>query len=83
MDGTRTAGVQDHVHRYLEFHEVEAEYILNERGAMDQLNQTVTEREVDIVLMGTHGGSLFQQVFTGSALDHMLRESKVPTFICR
>jgi nucleotide-binding universal stress UspA family protein len=33
--------------------------------------------------MGSHGGSVLQQVFVGSALDYMLRESKVPTFICR
>jgi nucleotide-binding universal stress UspA family protein len=83
VDGAKpTADVQDYVRRYLEFHEVEADYLVSELGAMDLLNQTAIERGVDVVLMGTHGGSIFQQVFTGSALDHMLRESKVPTFIC-
>ncbi|MFT3890336.1 MAG: universal stress protein [Anaerolineales bacterium] len=83
VDAKLTSDVQDHVRRYLEFHEVEAEYIVSEQSAMDTLNKTVEERNVDVVLMGSHGGSMLQQVFVGSALDHMLRESKVPTVICR
>jgi len=84
VDGTKVkADVQDYVRQYLDIHEVEAEYMLSEQGAMDQLKQTVAEHNVDLVLMGSHGGSVLQQVFVGSALDYMLRESKVPTFICR
>jgi len=83
MDGTKVkADAQDYVKRYLEIHEVEAGYIFSDHGAMDHLKQTAEEREVDLVLMGSHGGSVLQQVFAGSALDYMLRESKVPTFIC-
>jgi nucleotide-binding universal stress UspA family protein len=77
------ANAQDYVRRYLDIHEVEADYILSEQGATDHLKRTVEEQNVDILLMGSHGGSVFQQVFVGSALDYMLRESKVPTFICR
>jgi nucleotide-binding universal stress UspA family protein len=77
------ADAQDHVRRYLDIHEVEAEYIISEHGAMDYLKKTAEERTVDLVLMGSHGGSVLQQVFIGSALDYMLRESKVPIFICR
>ena len=67
---------------YLDIHEVEAEYVISEQGAMDSLKILTEERDVDLVLMGSHGGSVLQQVFTGSALDYMLRESKIPTFIC-
>jgi len=74
---------QDHVRRYLEFHEMEAEYVISDNGAMDYLKKTVEERNVDLVLMGSHGGSVLQQILVGSALDYMLRESRVPTFICR
>jgi len=84
LDGSKvTADVQDYVRKYLEFHEVEAEYVLSEQGAMDALKQTADEKKVDLVLMGSHGGNILEQVFVGSALDYMLRESKVPTFICR
>jgi nucleotide-binding universal stress UspA family protein len=33
--------------------------------------------------MDSHGRSVWEQVLIGSALDYMLRESKVPVFICR
>ena len=84
LDGKKvTNNMQDHVRKYLDIHEVDAEYIISENGAMDFLKQTVDERDVDLVLMGSHGGTMLQQVFIGSALDYMLRESDVPVFICR
>ncbi|MDX1377318.1 MAG: universal stress protein [Anaerolineales bacterium] len=83
-DGKKiTADVQDHVRSYLDIHEVEAEYIISEHGAMEILKQTVDERNVDLVLMGSHGGPVLRQVLIGSVLDYMLRESPVPIFICR
>ncbi len=83
LDGKLNADTQEHVRKYLDIHEVEAEYILSEHDAMDTLKKTVEERSVDLVLMGSHGRTLLQQVFIGSTLDHMLRESQVPIFICR
>lgn len=84
LDGRKvTADMLDYVRRYLEIHEIEAEYVLSERGAMDSLRQTAEEKNADLVLMGSHGGTVFNQVFVGSALDYMLRESQVPIFICR
>ncbi|HJS18715.1 MAG TPA: hypothetical protein VJ785_08195 [Anaerolineales bacterium] len=84
LDGSRVkADVQDYVRRYLDIHELEAEYILGEHGAMNYLQKTVEEQHVDLVLMGTYGVSVIRQVLAGSALDYMLRESKVPLFICR
>jgi len=83
LDGAKLAAdTQDHVRRYLDIHEVEAEYMISEHGAMDYLKKTVEERGVDLVLMGSHGGSMLQQVLVGSALDYMLRESSVPTLTC-
>jgi nucleotide-binding universal stress UspA family protein len=84
LDGKKvTASVQDHVRSYLELHEVEAEYMISEQGETDFLKQIVEEKNIDLVLMGSHGGSVIDQVLVGSALDYMLRESPVPTFICR
>ncbi|HEU0295891.1 MAG TPA: universal stress protein [Anaerolineales bacterium] len=84
LDGTKVkADTQDYVRRYLDIHEVQAEYMISEQGVMDHLKKTVAEQQVDLVLMGSHGGTVLQQVLIGSALDYMLRESKVPTFICR
>jgi nucleotide-binding universal stress UspA family protein len=83
-DGTKLkADEQDHVKRYLDIHEVEAEYVVSEHGAMEHLKKTIVEHQIDLLLMGSHGGSMLQQVLVGSALDYMLRESSVPIFICR
>ena len=78
-----TADMQEYVRRYLDIHEVDAEYIVREGGAMESLKQTVDEQSADLVLMGSHSGSIIQQVLIGSTLNYMLRESTVPTFICR
>jgi nucleotide-binding universal stress UspA family protein len=84
LDGTKVkADVQDYVRRYLDIHEVKADYLMGEHGTLDYLKRTVEERDVDLVLMGSHGGSTLRHVFIGSALDYMLRESKNPIFICR
>ena len=84
LDGSRVkADVQDYVRRYLEFHEVDAEYILSEHGAMDQLLKTMEEQNVDMVLMGAYGVSIIRQLMDGSVLDYMLRESRIPLLICR
>jgi nucleotide-binding universal stress UspA family protein len=78
-----TEDVQEHVRRYLDIHEVEAEYLLSDCGVLECLPRTVEEHGVDLVLMGSHSSSLLRQVFVGSTLDLVLRESKVPVFICR
>jgi nucleotide-binding universal stress UspA family protein len=84
LDGSRVkTDVQDYARRYLEFHEVEAEYILTERGGMDQIKKIADDQNPDLILMGAYGVSLFQQIRNGSALDYMLRESSVPLLICR
>jgi len=84
LDGSKVkADVQAYVRRYLDIHEVEAEYIVAEQGAMDQLKHTIEEHKVDLVIMGSYGVSMLRRVFVGSALDYMLRESQVPIFICR
>ncbi len=58
LDGAKlAANAQEHVRKYLDIHEVEAGYNISEHGAMDYLKKTVEERNVDLVLMGSHGGS--------------------------
>jgi hypothetical protein len=44
-DGTKVkTDAQEHVRKYLDIHEVEAEYIISEHGAMDYLKKTVEEQ---------------------------------------
>ena len=84
LEGTQVrADTQDDVRRYLDIHEVEAEYILETGIVTDRLKKTIEEQDIDLVLMGGHSGTVLQQVLIGSTVDTMLKESKVPLFICR
>ncbi|HEX5943338.1 MAG TPA: universal stress protein [Anaerolineales bacterium] len=75
--------VQGYVKRYLEIHEVEADYILTEQDSKASLKNAIDERQVDLVLIGTYGRSVIREVVVGSTVDYMLRESNIPVFICR
>ena len=84
IDGSRVkADVQDYARSYLDIHEVHADYMLIEKGANDRFLETAKERMVDLVLIGGYGGSVIREVVVGSYLDFVLRNSKIPTFICR
>jgi nucleotide-binding universal stress UspA family protein len=75
--------IQDDVRRYLEVHEVQADYITVETDSKEELKNAIEERHADLVLMGGYGGLALREVFIGSSLDYILRESKVPVLICR
>jgi nucleotide-binding universal stress UspA family protein len=75
--------VQDYVRRYLEFHEVEADYIITENNSMSFLQKSAVDYQADLVLMGSYSGGLIKEIMIGSSLDYMLRESEIPLFICR
>ena len=75
--------IQDYVKRYLDIHELQADYITVETNSKEDLKNMIEERHADLVLMGGYNSSVLHEVFIGSSLDYMLRESKVPTFICR
>lgn len=84
LDGAKLKpDVQDYVRRYLEIHEVEADYIVAETDSKAYLKNTVEERQADLVLMGAYGKSVLREMVIGSTLDYMLRESNIPIFICR
>jgi nucleotide-binding universal stress UspA family protein len=75
--------IQDYVRRYLEVHEVQADYITVETDSKENLKAVIEERRADLVLMGGYSGLVLREVFIGSSLDYMLRESRVPVLICR
>jgi nucleotide-binding universal stress UspA family protein len=84
LDGTKLKpDVQDYVRRYLEIHEVEADYIVAEKDSKIYLKNTLEEQQADLVLMGAYGKSVLREVVIGSTLDYVLRESSLPVFICR
>lgn len=75
--------VQEYARRYFEIHEVQAHFITSKLNTSRHLPHIAAEHQADLVLMGSHGTNKFQQVFIGSAVDETLRQSHIPTFICR
>lgn len=74
--------IQDEAREYLEFHEINAEFILK-KGAPDTVRQVIRERKIDLIVMGGYSGSAIKEVFIGSNVNRVLRESTIPALICR
>jgi nucleotide-binding universal stress UspA family protein len=84
LDGGKTnSEIHGYVRQYLEFHEVNADYVIQEGNANASLNKAVEEHNCDLVLMGGYGSSVIRDLILGSAVDFMLRESNVPILVCR
>jgi nucleotide-binding universal stress UspA family protein len=84
LDGRkRKSEMHDYVRQYLEFHEVNADYVLQEGSVTASLKKAVEEHNADLVLMGGYGSSVIRDLILGSAVDFMLRESTVPILVCR
>ncbi len=73
---------QDFARNYLEFNEVEAEFI-TQKYSVGALKSTAEEIHADLIVMGSYGGWLLQHITVGSSVDFMLRESQLPILICR
>lgn len=81
-DGGRIpASVQDEARTYLELHEIQAHYLIHE-GAKTVLPRLVGEHGVNLVIMGSYGGSTWRELFLDSAVNFMLREARCPLLIC-
>lgn len=79
-DGQSSA--QDYAREYLELHEIEADFI-QRAGSFDMFLQIMQERQIDLSIMGSYGSNAMKEVFFGSAVNYMLRESCCPLLICR
>lgn len=82
-DGGRLSkDIQEYAREYLELHEVNAQFVLND-GGQDTLKNAVMEHKTDVVLMGGYSGSALKEVVLGSSVNMMLRELSLPVLICR
>lgn len=76
------ASAQDFARNYLEFNEVEAEFI-SKRYSAETLKNTAGELDADLVVMGGYSGWILKEMTVGSSVNFMLRESELPLLICR
>lgn len=77
-----TEDVQAYARSYLEFHELQAEFLVR-AGAVEQILEVSAAQETDLIVMGGYGASLVQEVVVGSAVNLALRGADCPVLVCR
>jgi nucleotide-binding universal stress UspA family protein len=83
LDDTVSDGsAQEFAQNYLEFNEIEADFITRKYSA-DTLKTTAEELSADLVIMGGYSGSILKEMTVGSSVNSLLRESQLPILICR
>ena len=73
----------DYARRYLEMHEVQAEYLHTGGQVAAQILKTATERDANVLIMGGYGAQPIRQVVLGGSVEQVLRESPWPVLVCR
>ena len=68
---------------YLVQHGVLANFIPKTGNVADAILQTADEQDSDEIIMGGYSYSRMMEVMFGSTVDRVLREAKIPVFICR
>lgn len=49
----------------------------------EDIQQTVQEKDIDLVIMGSHGLSGFKEMFIGSNTEKVVRTSKIPVLVIK
>lgn len=68
---------------YLQEAKVHAEYLERTGSPASQILQTASDKQSDLILMGTYGYSPIKAVALGSTVDEILRAFDHSTMICR
>jgi len=75
--------IQDKAKNYLSSYGIQAHWFEKDRPVADAILQTAAEAGCDLILMGGYGYSPVREIILGSSVDQVLRESTIPTLICR
>jgi nucleotide-binding universal stress UspA family protein len=76
------SSVQDYVRSYLGLHEIQADFLV-ENGPHETIMKVITERQINLILMGGYSGSAWKEVIVGSMVNLLLRRADCPLLICR
>lgn len=49
----------------------------------NDINETISSKDIDIVLMGSHGSSGFKEMFIGSNTEKVVRTSPIPVLVIK
>lgn len=72
----------DYARRYLELHEIEAEFKIGSGKAADVILETAVSHHCNLIIMGGYGAQPVVEVVLGSPVNAILRRTPVPVLIC-
>ena len=83
-DGNRINGdTLEEAKAYLQKHGVQAGFSLESGDPGEALLQTCERQACDLIIMGGYGLNPVLEIMLGSTVDKVLRQSNVPSLICR
>ncbi|MGJ8664947.1 MAG: universal stress protein [Patiriisocius sp.] len=62
---------------------IEVHNAIGHNEIYNDINQAVEEKNIDLVVMGSHGASGFKELFIGSNTEKVVRTSKVPVLVIK
>lgn len=74
--------VTDHARRYLELHEIDAEFVIEPWKAADLIMATTVTHTCNLIVMGGYGAQPVVEAVLGSTANEILRRTQIPTLIC-
>lgn len=74
--------VSDHARRYLDLHEIEAEFVIEPVPAADLILDTAVSHTCNLIIMGGYGTQPIVEVVLGSTANDILRRTPMPVLIC-
>ncbi|MCA9935987.1 MAG: universal stress protein [Ardenticatenaceae bacterium] len=73
----------DHARRYLELHEISAEFVVAQEDAATLVLNTAVSHDCDFIIMGGYGAQPVVEAILGSVASEILTETHLPTLICQ
>jgi nucleotide-binding universal stress UspA family protein len=74
--------VINHARRYLELHEIEAEFVIEPVSAADLIMDTAVSRTCNLIIMGGYGAQPVVEAVLGSTANEILQRARIPVLIC-
>ena len=82
-NGIQAEPIQAKAKEYLDAIDAPIEYFIGKSSVVETILQTVENQHCDLILIGGYKANPVIEVVKGSLVDQMLRETTVPTLICR
>jgi nucleotide-binding universal stress UspA family protein len=74
--------IVNHAQRYLELHELEAQFVIEPAKPADLIMATAVSHECNLIIMGGYGSQPVVEVVLGSTANEILRRTHIPVLIC-